>query len=465
MKNNIRNLNKQRKLFGENFFLKEIVIAAMTALLCSAAAAGQNTDLIKQPGVPLADHHTHIWSIEASKLTTVPLMPTLELPEELKRLLQNKEKFGGENKNPSALAELYTKDVLVMNPTGPVWLRGAPALNFLTNSTTINQLLPTAYEINGSSGYIAGYEVVAQAGTTQYLSNFQYIIRKGEDGKWRISSETFTLKGPPLPKAITADELIREMDEAGVKRAAVLSVAYWFGNPTRNVENEYAKVRAENDWVAGETARYAGRLVGFCSFNPLKDYALPELDRCAQNPNLKGLKLHIGNSRIDMLNPEHIQKLRAVFQAANKKRYPIVIHLWTSRNYGRAQAEAFLNEILPAAPDIPIQIAHMAATGPGYGSDAAFEVYAGAAEKRDPRMKNVYVDVASDVVADTPPDVLNLVARRLRQFGLPHVLFGSDRVPGFGNEATKDAWRSFRRLPLTKQEFKTVANNLAPYFR
>lgn len=417
---------------------------------------------------PLADHHTHIWSLSASTLITEPLMPTVELPDDLKRLLQDKERFGGKDKNPSALAELYTKDALVMNPSAPAWLRGERAITYITNNTEIARLLPTAYDVEGSAGYIAGYEAVIQGTSTKYVSNFQYVIKKDSDGKWRISAETFTLKGPPVPKAITAEELIAEMDAAGVKRAAVLSVAFWFGNPRRNVEDEYAKVRAENDWVAEQVARYPDRLVGFCSFNPLKDYAIEELNRCTKNPNFKGLKLHVGNSLIDVLNPQHVEKLRAVFRAANEKRFPILIHLRASgggSNYHRPQAEAFLNQILPVAPDIPIQIAHMAATGPGYDHDDVFEVYANAAEKRDPRMKNVYVDVASDAVKDTPPETLELIARRLRQFGLQHVLFGSDRSPGFGNETPKDAWETFRKLPLTQKEFNIIAKNVAPYMR
>jgi predicted TIM-barrel fold metal-dependent hydrolase len=206
--------------------------------------------------------------------------------------------------------------------------------------------------------------------------------------------------------------------------------------------------------------------VGFCSFNPLKDYALEELNRCAKNPNFVGLKLHVGNSRLDMLNPEHVEKLRAVFRAANEKRFPILIHLWTSDgNYGRPHAEAFLNQVLPVAPDITVQIAHMSASGPNYHSDDAFEVYATAAASGDPRMKNVWVDVASMVTRNTTDETLALVARRLRQFGLKHVLFASDRSPGFGNESPKDAWTAFNRLPLTEQEFRTVAENVAPYLR
>lgn len=421
-----------------------------------------------QPLVPLADHHTHLWSLDASSLVTEPLMPAVDLPEELKRLLEDKERFGGKDKNPTALADLYTKDVLVLNPTRPAWLRGEPALNFVINNTEIARLVPTAYEVDGPSGYIAGYEAVAQGGSTRYVSNFQYVVKKGSDGKWRIASEAFTVGGPPVPRAITPEQLIAELDTAGVRRAAVLSVAFWFGNPRRKIEgDEYAKVRAENDWVAAQVARYPEKLVGFCSFNPVKDYALEELDRCTKNPIFKGLKLHIGNSRVDMLNAEHVEKVRAVFRAANEKRFPILIHLWTSlgNNYGPRHAEAFLNQVLPVAPDITVQIAHMAATGPGYHSDDAFEVYANAAANKDPRMKNVYVDVAGMVIKDTSPDTLDLVAKRLRQFGLQRVLFASDRSAGFGNEPPAEAWASFRRLPLTEKEFRIVAENAAPYMR
>jgi predicted TIM-barrel fold metal-dependent hydrolase len=493
----IKKLKIQGELSEENYFLKLIlVIAVMIITALPLAAFGQTTrngttrnsrkiadtgnrkiaaqqlnSIARQPIVPLADHHTHLWSLNASTLVTEPLLPVVELPDDLKRLLQDKERFGGRDKNPSALADLYMKDVLVMNPGSgttptPFWLRGERAIRFVTDSTVIARLLPTAFDVNGSSGYVAGYEAAGEGASTRYLNNFLYVIKKGADGKWKISSEVFTVDPPPVPKAITAEQLIAEMDAAGVKRAAVLSVAFWFGNPRRKVEDEYAKVRAENDWVAEQVARYRDRLVGFCSFNPLKDYAIEELNRCVKNSNFKGLKLHIGNSRVDVLNPQHIEKLRAVFRAANEKRFPILIHLWTSvGNYGRAHAEAFLNQILPVAPDIPIQIAHMAASGPNYHSDDAFEVYAAAAARGDLRMKNVYTDVASMVTRNTPPETLELVAKRLRQFGLQRVLFGSDRSPGFGNDSPKDAWEAFRRLPLTEKEFRIIAENVAPYMR
>jgi predicted TIM-barrel fold metal-dependent hydrolase len=95
---------------------------------------------------------------------------------------------------------------------------------------------------------------------------------------------------------ISASDLIAHMDAAGIQKAAVLSVAYGFSNPNKPaVEDEYGKVRAENDWTSGQVARYPGRLVGFCSVSPVKDYALEEIARCAKDPNLRtGLKMHFG---------------------------------------------------------------------------------------------------------------------------------------------------------------------------
>jgi hypothetical protein len=82
--------------------------------------------------------------------------------------------------------------------------------------------------------------------------------------------------------ATTAADLIAQLDQTGIRRAAVFSVAYQFGDPNRPaVEDEYARVKAENDRVAREVAQYPDRLRGFCGLNPLKDYAVAEIARCA----------------------------------------------------------------------------------------------------------------------------------------------------------------------------------------
>jgi len=149
----------------------------------------------------------------------------------------------------------------------------------------------------------------------------------------------------------------------------VLSIAYQYSGANRPaIEDEYAKVREENDWTSQQVALYPERLRGFCSVNPLKDYAIGEIERCSRDPQLHyGLKLHFGNSDVDLDNPVHVEKLQQVFHRANQHQMAMVVHMRASitkkRPYGRKQAGIFLRDVLPAAPDVPVQIAHLAGAG------------------------------------------------------------------------------------------------------
>jgi predicted TIM-barrel fold metal-dependent hydrolase len=192
----------------------------------------------------------------------------------------------------------------------------------------------------------------AQRGPTPLVDHHQHLFSPEVIGLSRSTIE-------PLDAA----DLLAYLDGAGIQRAAVLSTAYQFGNPNRPpVENEHAKVKAENDWTSRQVARFPTRLRGLCGVNPLKDYAVDELARCAQDPSLRaGVKLHFGNSDVDLDNPMHVQQLQRFFRAANERRMALVIHMRSSftmrRPYGAKEARVFLNDVLPAAPDIPVQIA------------------------------------------------------------------------------------------------------------
>ena len=285
------------------------------------------------------------------------------------------------------------------------------------------------------------------------------------------------LFGPDIVKlsgvsasSITASDLVALLDSAGIRRALILSVAYMYGNPNKPpVENEYQKVKAENDWTSQQIARFPDRLRGFCGFNPVKDYALAELARCAKDQYLhSGVKMHFGNSDIDLHNPKHVEKLRQVFHAANANRMPIVVHLRSSvtrhRPHGRAEAEIFLKDVVPSAPDVPIQIAHLTGAG-GYdaATDDALSVFVDAIARQDPRAKNLYFDVSGGVASGLSDSTAKLVATRIRQIGINRILYGSDgAVPG---NTPREAWAAFRRLPLTNAEFDTIANNVATYMR
>jgi len=276
----------------------------------------------------------------------------------------------------------------------------------------------------------------------------------------------------PGLKSIDASDLIALLDSAGIRRALVLSVAYQFGNPNKPaVEDEYAQVKAENDWTSRQVARFPDRLRGFCSVNPLKDYAIEELTRCSKDPQLHiGLKLHFGNSDVDFDNPQHVEQLRRMFRAANEHRMAIAVHMRSSvtrkRPYGDAQARVFLNEVFPAAPDVPIQIAHLAGAG-GYDDpavDQALAVFVNAIAKQDPRMTHVYFDVSGAAGYGKWTEKANIIATRIRQLGVGHVLYGSDGYGG-GNLAPREAWAAFLQLPLSDDEFRMIANNIAPYMK
>jgi uncharacterized protein len=277
---------------------------------------------------------------------------------------------------------------------------------------------------------------------------------------------------PPMvpAKPRTADDLIAQLDAAGIKRAVVLSTAYIFEQPSRHADHAEEKLRRDNDWTSQQVAQYPDRLIGFCGLNPLKDYALDELKRCAKDPNLRrGLKLHFGNSVVDYHNPAHIDRVRQVFRAANDYRMPIVAHVRASVTaklpFGRDEARIFLNELMPAAPDVVVQVAHLAGSGSwsDEGAQQALEVFADAVAQHDRRTRLLYFDATS--VGEPPtPETARRAATLIRQLGTERILFGSDAtLPNF---TPRDAWAAFRKaLPLTEEEFRVIAANVPPYLR
>jgi predicted TIM-barrel fold metal-dependent hydrolase len=278
--------------------------------------------------------------------------------------------------------------------------------------------------------------------------------------------------GPDALREIPVSELVSLLDSAGIRRAAVMSTAYMYGRPSRVIEDEYAKVKAENDWTAAQVAKYPDRLRAFCGFNPLKDYALAELERCAAHPQLRhGIKMHFGNSDVQLENPAHIARLKEVFRAANRHRMAIAIHLRASislkRPYGEAQARALMEHLMPEVPDSMVQVAHLSGAGPGYDDPAANEVmrvFAEAAARKEPNTRRLYFDVASIATPDITPAQAREMVERIRMVGVDKVLYGSDAATPT-NMKPREAWAAFRALPLTDAEFKRIAENVAPYLK
>jgi predicted TIM-barrel fold metal-dependent hydrolase len=404
---------------------------------------------------PAAEHHAHIISAEAAKLPNVEPLPAVDAPPDVARLLSERARLWNDKK---AIGDLFTEDSVVYTADDHTWIRGRAAVADYLGGRFARPyaVTPAVVHVNGADGYLVGY--FTRDGKP--FGEVQMSLRKDAGGIWRIAAETPSFPGPAVLHEYTAAQLIAKLDAAGIRRAAILSAAYWFGSPMWKTGDELAKVRAENDWNADQAARYPDRLIAFCSMNPLKDYALEELERCAKSGHFRGVKLHFGNSKIDVKNPQHVETMRQFFRAANRLKLAIIAHLWTTdRTYGREHAEIFLNRILPEAPDVVVQIAHFAGGGPGY-TDEALGVYADAIQKGDPRTKNLYFDVAT-VADDQREETLKRFAARIRQVGVKRVLYGSDLGPPYARQE----WMTFRTtVPLTDEEFRAIAANVAPYF-
>ena len=260
--------------------------------------------------------------------------------------------------------------------------------------------------------------------------------------------------------------LLAELDAAGIHRAVVLSVAYSFADERKQLENPDLLTRSENDWTSAQVAGSNGRLVGFCSANPLRPEALDEIARCLTLPGMRGIKIHLGNSGVSLREPAHVARIAEAFAIAARMHVPVLLHMRarTGIDYGPQDAHLFLDRIMSQGPSVDVVVAHFGGAGPGYPqqSDDVMAVFGDAAAQGDPRMKHIYFDVATIVTPETTPADAELIARRIRQVGAGRVLYGSDLSPPGGT--IRSGWELFRdKVPLTPIERRTIANNLPPF--
>src|SRR6185436_15859918 len=90
------------------------------------------------------------------------------------------------------------------------------------------------------------------------------------------------------------------------------------------------------------------------------------------------------------------------------------------RPYGAPQARVLLTEVRPSAPDVPIQIAHLAGGG-GYDdplADEAMRVWVAAAAAHDARLTHVYFEVSGVAGVGLWARRKDLIVARIRQIGI-----------------------------------------------
>jgi uncharacterized protein len=449
---------------------RTIVCASLLINVAATAAFGQPVAPVptttKADIIPLVDYHVHINSLMYAQTNFPPILPSVQLPPELMRLMSELGKNWG---SETGLAPLFTEDSMMVKRDVNNWIKGKKAVSGVWSKTYGEEitLIPVGYQTDNSTGYIMTYIADAETPPTIF-GEAMIALKKENDGQWRIAGKMINVGYPRKHKPITAEDFLAELDAAGIQRANILSAAFVFaGSPELN-PGEAARVRAENDWNAQQAALHPKRLTAFCSLNPLKSYSLAEVESCGRDARIKGLKFHFSDAGVNLTNPQHLSKIKAVFKAANEHRLAITAHIMTSAtDYDpKATATIFLNDLMPLVQDVPVQIAHMTGdSGFGDRSQTAFGVFAAAIEAKDPRTKNLYFDGSGpvDVNGSQSPEILRTVAAAMRRVGMNRILFASDRHSP-NNSPPAETWKAWReKLPLTEAEFRDIADNVVNY--
>lgn len=251
----------------------------------------------------------------------------------------------------------------------------------------------------------------------------------------------------------TAGDLIEKMDAAGVNRAVVLSTAYMSALP------DDASVSAENDFTAAQVAGYPDRLIGFCGINPLRPGALQEIDRCTARPGMRGLKLHLTGSELDVANDEHLAALTAVFDRAEQRDLPVLIH--ASNPIGLPLDSSGLTRfgaVVATHPKVRVAFAHSFSLLDNQQLEwLIYGIQQGVFNRQ-----HLFIDVSASLSAfqDAPLSERELMVWRLRKFGLDHVLFGSDYLR---SDPTADtpaaALKALSAYPFTQAEIDLILAN------
>jgi uncharacterized protein len=410
--------------------------------------------------VPLIDHHQHIFS---SALVDPPtaVLPEVPLPPPLRQLLRERERISGTRE----VDGIFAPDAAMLNTffDTDYWVSGSARIaNVVEERGRGLRFVPNSFHLSGSAAFISGIVFADDKG--EYDHHFSLGLRRNGGG-WKIASEAITEKvDNPFRHPLDASMLIDRLDDAGIQRAVVLSTAFWLANPRRKPDPaEQMKVREANDWVIAQSGLYPERLVPFCSVNPLSDYALAELRRCAAIPRVSGMKLHFANGQVDLKKPEHLARVQEFFRAANAAKLAIVVHLWPRGAEGPDYSQIFIEQVMSQAPEIPVQIAHMASGAPAV-FESTLAVFADALQSADRRVSNLYVDVTEIITEDTPQALVDALTKRMRQIGLNRILFGSDTPLPRYRPPPVQAWATFRRrVPLSDDELRVIAENVAPY--
>lgn len=238
-----------------------------------------------------------------------------------------------------------------------------------------------------------------------------------------------------------------------------------------SLEEERARLAAENDHVAREAARHPGRALALCSVSVLRPYAWEEIRRCRGELGSAGLKLHLASSEVDLREPEHLTRVAEIAAWAERERVPLLIHLDTQRRGTQAaDVERFARVVLEPHPKLVVIVAHLGGSG-GFGrwTQSVFATLVDWLEARAAAgtpHEEIYFDLSavilereSEGVPPTSNEEAAALGTALRRAGFDRLLLGSD-YPVFDPRRTAELL--VERAGLTHDELAHLLANRAP---
>ena len=133
----------------------------------------------------------------AAQQTPAMSLPSIELPQELDRVLRDYERAWAAG-DAQALVRLFTDDGFVPSPTG--WRRGtSEILDQYASAGGGLRLRAHAYHTAGDAGWIVGAYGYGEAADLGDVGKFLLALRRAEDGRWLIAADLDSSNRRPPP--------------------------------------------------------------------------------------------------------------------------------------------------------------------------------------------------------------------------------------------------------------------------
>ena len=271
----------------------------------------------------------------------------------------------------------------------------------------------------------------------------------------------------PINGRIVVDAL----EEDRIPRAIVLSTACLHAADSvragrrKKPADELRDLQNENDFAALQARDYAPSLIPFASVNPKRDYAVDEFARCIETHRMRGLSVHFGESDVRLRDGQHLSRVQLLFAEAAGRNVPVIAHIHNRAvsDFGTADAEILMGQLVEPFPALRLAIAHLGGPG-GAAEDGTLRIFAAlinALRARPHLAPRVWADFSSVLLTEPRPGARpaskvqqEALGRMLREWGLGRLMWGTDTLTD-RNPTSLEQLRAV--WPLSAADWGTVA--------